>query len=259
MTPPYAQSLWIGSSLSKVEQLSLASFIANGMPFVLYVYQDVKNVPDGVEIKDANTILDESKVFKHVKGSFAPFSDLFRISLLQQTDGYWVDTDMVCLKPFDFSQENVFGLESDDKANTAVLRLANNDSLLTTMSEYCSHPSKLQPYDSRRTARNKIKRKLQFKNQYRNVRFGETGPELITSILKHQQRFDEALPFSAFYPIHHSSAAAMFSKGSQQLNALLENSYAVHLWNEVLRKRGVDKNAGFEPDSLVGSLAKRFL
>ena len=36
------QGLWIGSELSMMEQLSIASFLKNGHDYHLYVYGDVK-------------------------------------------------------------------------------------------------------------------------------------------------------------------------------------------------------------------------
>ncbi len=53
------QSLWIGDSLSPMEQLSAASFLANNHEYHLYVYEEVENIPDGVTIKDGNDILPE--------------------------------------------------------------------------------------------------------------------------------------------------------------------------------------------------------
>ena len=48
------QGLWIGTPLSKMEILSIKSFLQNGHPYHLYVYHRVDNVPEGVVLKDAN-------------------------------------------------------------------------------------------------------------------------------------------------------------------------------------------------------------
>src|SRR5206468_3047474 len=45
------------------------------------------------------------------KGSLAAFSDLFRYRLLLDQGGWWVDADVFCLKPFDFTAPYVFGAE----------------------------------------------------------------------------------------------------------------------------------------------------
>ena len=63
------QGLWIGGSLSKIEQLSIASFLKNGCDYDLYVYSDVANVPAGVTIKDAAQIIPQSEIFTYDRKS----------------------------------------------------------------------------------------------------------------------------------------------------------------------------------------------
>jgi hypothetical protein len=99
------QSLWIGPELSKLEQLCLKSFIDNGHEFHLYTYAEIKNVPEGVIIKDGNEILDESEIFRYKNGSVSAFSNLFRLTMLYKKGGYWVDTDVICVRPFKFDEE----------------------------------------------------------------------------------------------------------------------------------------------------------
>ena len=41
------QGLWIGSELSMLERLSIASFLDNGHDYHLYTYGDVRGIPDG--------------------------------------------------------------------------------------------------------------------------------------------------------------------------------------------------------------------
>lgn len=105
--------LWIGSSLSPLELLTLHSFVAHGHEFHLWLYDEIENtLPKGVLIQDANRIIPKSNVFKRRKadpkhgigkGSFgSPFSDLFRYKLLYEVGGWWVDMDVTCLKRFEF-------------------------------------------------------------------------------------------------------------------------------------------------------------
>src|SRR4051812_19813754 len=98
------RGLWIGAELSVMERMSIASFLAHGHEYHLYVYDDVKYVPKGALVRDANEILPSSMIFqyKHSK-SYAGFANFFRYQLLLQKGGWWVDTDVVCLKPFLFA------------------------------------------------------------------------------------------------------------------------------------------------------------
>jgi len=100
--------LWIGTRLSKIELLTIQSFIGNGHEFHLWVYEPIKTLlPEGVIIEDANEIIDASKIFRykyvnefgHGQGSVSGFSDIFRYKLLCGKGGWWTDMDMTCLHP----------------------------------------------------------------------------------------------------------------------------------------------------------------
>lgn len=99
------QSLWVGP-LTTMERLCIRSFQANGHEFHLYTYGDVGEVPSGTIIKDANEILPEVKANEF--GCPAQASNLFYYALMIKNGGWFVDMDVVCLKPFDFEEEYVF-------------------------------------------------------------------------------------------------------------------------------------------------------
>ena len=73
--------LWIGT-LGKMQILSIRSFLKQGHRYKLWVYDHMKNVPKGVEICDANLILDKRHIFRHWTGNLATFADIFRYKLL---------------------------------------------------------------------------------------------------------------------------------------------------------------------------------
>ena len=108
------QSLWIGKPLSKLEQLSIKSFIDNGHEYHLYVYDNIQNIPEGTIIKDANEILNKDEIFYYKNGSVSAFSNLFRFTLLYKKGGYWADTDLICTKPFHFKQDFVISSEPNN-------------------------------------------------------------------------------------------------------------------------------------------------
>src|ERR1700675_312106 len=106
------QSLWVGPRLSAMERLSITSFLKNGHSYILYVYGPVEGVPEGVELKDANEILPSAAIFTYPDyATYSGFSNFFRYKLLLERGGWWVDTDIICLKPFIFDAEFVFSSE----------------------------------------------------------------------------------------------------------------------------------------------------
>jgi len=69
------QGLWIGSELSAMEQLSISSFLQNGHDYHLYVYDEVKNIPPGTLVMDAQEILPSSCIFQYQRSpSYAGFA-----------------------------------------------------------------------------------------------------------------------------------------------------------------------------------------
>ena len=108
-TLPVIQGLWIGNSLSTMEKLSILSFLKNGHPFHLYIYDDLEGVPEGTILKDASKVLTPDRIFKYkTHNSYAGFANLFRYKLLHEKGNYWVDIDIICLRPFVHTAEHVF-------------------------------------------------------------------------------------------------------------------------------------------------------
>jgi hypothetical protein len=106
------QGLWIGPALSVMEQLGIRSFLANGHEYHLYVYETPTGVPPGTVLKDANEIIPRERIWRYkqegmFKGSVSGFSEQFRYALLHKRGGWWVDSDVVCLRAFDHANEVV--------------------------------------------------------------------------------------------------------------------------------------------------------
>ena len=102
------QSMWIvkpGVPFSTMEKLCMKSFLTNDHPFHLYLYDPVEGVPEGVILEDANDIVPRTLI-DHFNYR-AQFSDLFRYRLVHAMGGWWVDMDIVCLRPFVFDAETV--------------------------------------------------------------------------------------------------------------------------------------------------------
>lgn len=117
-TKNVVHGLWIGTKLSRLERLTMHSFVRHGHPFNLWVYDELEDEPPpGVALRDAAAILPRNRIFLKAerdpgagvgRRSYGPFSDLFRYKLLHDEGGIWVDMDVTCLKPFDFTEPYVF-------------------------------------------------------------------------------------------------------------------------------------------------------
>src|SRR5260370_37436083 len=119
------QSLWIGPRLSAMERLCISSFLRNGHEFHLYVYEEPAGVLSGTVVQDATKIRPTTCIFTYYEhSSYAGFANFFRYKLLLEKGGWFVATDTICLKPFDFPEGSVFasqGIAGRRLANVAAV------------------------------------------------------------------------------------------------------------------------------------------
>lgn len=231
------QGLWVGPALSVMEQLSISSFLANGHEYHLYVYDDVQNIPPGATVKDANSILPASDIFQYTgRPSYAGFSNFFRYKLLLERGGWWADTDMVCLKPFDFASEFVFSMEiskSAEVVSSSAIKAPAGSDVMAYAWKVCQ---------------SKEKEKLVW---------GETGPRLMADAVRKFNLKEYTQPPQVFCPVGFFEWRKILEPDCDGLQ--IESSYAIHLWNEKWREVNQDKNARYPSDSLYEQLKKRYL
>jgi hypothetical protein len=255
------QMFWHGRPLSRLERLAMSSFVANGHEVRLYAYEEPAGVPAGVTLADATQVLPREHLFEHARsGSIAPFADWFRYRLLYEHGGLWVDTDVVCLRAFDHTGTEIFARQDEHVINNAVLGLSRGHPLADWMAQSCERPNRWLPYDSLRTRRRKLVRRLLPGNPRERTKWGESGPTGLTLAADYLGYAAQALPPWHFYPVGYRDWRSIFEPGSRELEASIANSYALHLWNEMSRREsGFDKDARFSPDSLFERLCARYL
>ena len=119
---------------------------------------------------DANEILPESAVFTYAggfgKGSPSAFANGFRYKLLLERGGMYSDTDIVCLRPFAFAEEMPYAVASERipepagqvRLNGCFLKAPAGSELMRECWDACAATDPA------------------------TVRWGETGPELVTRV-----------------------------------------------------------------------------
>jgi len=247
-------SLWIGDRLSPIERLTALSFMRHGHKFVLYVYREVQDVPSGVELRDANKVIPLGEVFLS-HGSYAHFSDWFRWKLLRMNGGVWVDMDVVCLRPIDLNIDIMFGFESVNLPNVSVLGFPAGHPVCEAMEDRCMNPNHVREGDSAREIIRKLGRRYLHGNQRGSVKWGEAGgPSGFKRVLDNHAMLKKGLPFTYFYPIHWTNAAAIFDDSLSQDIKMFSDTRCIHLWNDQLRKHGINKFGPFPKASLINKL-----
>jgi hypothetical protein len=234
------QSLWIGSTLSTLEKLSIQSFMDHGHAFHLYTYQDLPDLPAGAVLKDANDILPSSQIFQYPdRKSYAAFANMFRYKLLLERGGWWTDTDVVCLRPLDLPGEHVFVSETVEWRGGP--RTVVGNCLIKAPSGSPAMALALSRCQARDPA---------------TLRWGETGPKLVGEVVEvlGLQRF--VAPPAAFCPIGYGGWRQLIEAPPPSLPS---EAYAVHFWNEMWRLAGHDKDAGYPAECLYERFKRRHL
>ena len=259
--PAPIHMFWHGPALSRLERLCIASFLAHGHPVRLHVYEEPAGIPAGVHVIDANRILPQRFLFHHAdSGSVGTFADWFRYQLLYEQGGIWADTDVVCLKPLNYAQRVLFARQDELIINNAVLALPAGHELAAWMVACCREPNRMLPYDSRRTRRRKLQRRLLQGNRRGNVAWGEYGPVGFTQAARHLGYEDRALPYWHFYPVHYLNWRTVFDGSLRDNPGIIAASTTLHLWNEMTRRaHDFDVNATLPGDSLFEQLCARYL
>lgn len=231
------QSLWIGPALSTMEVLSIRSFLAHGHGYDLYVYGEVANVPDGAKVRDAAEILPPSRIFRYRDGgSFSGFANFFRYKLLLERGGWWVDTDVICLRPFAFDADFVFASEAvgeESAVTSSVIKSPAGSAVMAYAWEACcrSDPESLE--------------------------WGETGPVLIGRAVRELGLEDHVQPHTAFCPLPYDAWRDVLDPHRRP--DLGDGTWAVHLWHERWRSARADKDADYPAGCLFEALKARYL
>lgn len=236
MTLQPVVSLWIGPSLSAIERLSLASFIANGHPTALYAYGAVEGVPPGVELRDAAAILprDVAEQNRYPSGSYALFSNLFRFELQRRGLGLWVDADVVCVRPVTIEGPFVAGRESPRFLNGAVLRLAPDSPVIADWFA-AWNSGRVPPWlPLRRAIGARFRQWHGQPVRPTELPFGTFGPRSITALATRHGLVAAAQPEPIFYPVPPREAERIYDPAYRFADVVRPETLTIHLWNEKL-------------------------
>lgn len=252
------QVLWVRGKLSRMEMLSLRSFLAQGHAVHLYTYNSPPNLPAGVAVHDASHIVDAKWVpttdpGAFGKGTLGAFSDLFRYHLLHRRGGWWSDLDVVALKPWrDFpdivaasTQERRYGRV----ANGFVLRFPAGHPVMAR----CAESVPLERISS--------------------MGIDETGPLLLNRVLGPEGVAAHCVAPEVFAPVPWNAGWQLLrpvwrrwtpGEWKQRLRRphlsmrFRRETVGVHLWNETWRAQGLDKDARQPWSCLYERMQRRF-
>jgi len=232
-------TLWVGSpKLTPVERFCLWSWVMQGHRVVLHTYRQLTGVPFGVEQRNAVEVLPSAAIFRYGKktgqyrGGYGAFANLFRYALLEFPGGWWVDTDVVALQPLTELDKRpyVFGWQGNGLVCNAVMKLPPACPLGHRLREYAEKAGK-------------------------NPKHGQTGPALLTKLIKRLGLTEHVLQKRVLYPYGPDQWRRAWCSGGTVPGP---DSYTLHLWNEKLRQAKWNKGKRYPADSVYEQLRKRY-
>ncbi|QOZ70305.1 MULTISPECIES: glycosyltransferase [Bradyrhizobium] len=240
---------WSDTLLNDMSYLSLQSMIRQGHPVKLYTYDDVATmqalVPPGVMVADAESVVPKS-TYHHalVHSEVRYFSDIFRYAVLQEFGGWWLDADIVLVKPLDFASEHVFSTQWSGVENGHV----------------CVGGVMRAPKGSLHMA-NLYALSLQRLFNERRVEYGAVGPLLLSEYLllsDDEKLRSSILPPTAFNAIDDCEVDLLVSEGRDGFEILSDPRVTgVHLWGKMWAEQGLRLDA--VPDQSVAAHLKRLV
>jgi Alpha 1,4-glycosyltransferase conserved region len=229
-------SLWVDGSLSYIEQVCLLSALNFGHRVQLYTYEEVQNIPQGVEIKDANEILPRQQMIRYrTNGSYALGANIFRYELLRLGLGIWIDTDVYFLNKLEFNDDILFGWEDEKYINNAVLYIPSKSKLIKLLQDFINSNPIVAPWwepDDRDS-----QWKLYLNGQHKKLEdlpWATIGPKAITYFAKLLGKASLAKPREVFYPIHWTKAKSLFDSEFCYKDFICENTLTIHTWNHLI-------------------------
>ena len=245
--PAPIQMLWVEGPLSPLERLSMASFMRCGHPVHLYVYGQVDGVPEGVSVLDGRAILPEERICRYGPaagpgaGSLALFANVFRYALLNRHGGVWSDCDMVCLKPLGDALAADYVIATEYRDRRRQVAIANNCLIKAPAGS---------PFIAECNA-------TAMQADMEKSGWGELGPAMMTVLVRKHAIERFLAPPWRFSPM-----------GWWEFRRLVEDTaapdwpdvtLALHCFNEMWRRAGLDKHARYGAQSPFERLKAKYL
>ena len=236
-----AHMFWAKGPISQLEYLCMNSFVEKNYKLFVWSYDAGLEIPRGAKLRDANIVVDESKLFLNRLGSYAGFSDFFRYKVLNRFGGLYADTDVIAVRPAEELPKKQFLVTEHCKQQNSFKSYINGNVI------YNPVPSRGNVIDlalaySRRFPKD-------------DIEWSEIGPALLSAIVSIYPRHNFVIQPPAFAnPIPWWECPQRLLQDDS--DSFDENCFFFHCYNETWRREGIDKN---EAVCQKGTLLSRFL
>jgi hypothetical protein len=209
---PEVVTFWHGP-LDALRQTCLRSQVAAGHKVTVYSFDPIPGLPDGVGNAEAEAILPHAFSEKlrppQPDGSWRDwttlqFSDFFRMRLMAERAGLWLDADVLLLKAVEIdSAKPYFAWERPRQIGNSVLYLPANDPIVTAFADLMQQEELTPNWLSLRHRLTFAMRRLRGgSGRLSDIRVAIYGPAALTALAHRAGSWRHALPKKSFYAVH---------------------------------------------------------
>jgi hypothetical protein len=209
---PDVVTFWHGP-LDALRLTCLRSQVAAGHKVTVYSFDPLAGLPDGVGNAEAESILPRAFSERlrppQPDGSWRDwtvlqFSDFFRMRLMAESAGLWLDADVLLLRPVEIDQTRpYFAWERPRQLGNSVLYLPPGDPIVVAF-ENLIEQEELTP--DWLAMRHRLTFAVQCwrggSNRLSDIRVAIFGPAALTALARRAGELHHALPKKSFYAVH---------------------------------------------------------
>ena len=258
---PDVVTFWHGP-LDALRRTCLRSQIAAGHKVTVYSFGPLAGLPDGVGNAEAEAILPHSFSERlrppEPDGSWRDwtilqFSDFFRMRLMAESAGLWLDADVLLLKPVEIDPAKpYFAWEQPRQIGNSVLYLSPDDPIVLAFENLMKQDELTPDWLALRHRLTFALRRLSGRStRLSDIRVAIYGPAALTALARRSNELQHALPKQSFYAVH--AEPRLFFERSD-FSALLADPQIIGLHISP-KGRGSEKPI---PGSLYAWAAERF-
>jgi hypothetical protein len=209
---PDVVTFWHGP-LDKLRTTCLKSQVAAGHQVTVYSFEPLAGLPDGVGNTEAEAILPHA--FAERLRPTGPdgvwrdwttlqFSDFFRMRLMAQGAGLWLDADVLLLKPVEIDPTKpYFAWERPRQLGNSVLFLPPGDPIVAAFTALMQQDELTPDWLALRHRLTFALRRLRGgSNRLSDIRVAIYGPAALTALARRSGELRHALPKKSFYAVH---------------------------------------------------------
>ena len=208
---PEIVTFWHGP-LDALRRLCLRSQVAAGHKVTVYSFEPLAQLPEGVGNAEAEAILPRAFA-ERLRPTGAggvwrdwttlQYSDFFRMRLMAQSAGLWLDADVLLLKAVEINPAKpYFAWERPRQLGNSVLYLPHRDPIVAAFAALMRQDELTPDWLALRHRLTFGWRRLRGSHRLADIRVAIYGPAALTALARRAGELDCALPKQSFYAVH---------------------------------------------------------